>query len=263
MQLLKGQKVEITKGRNITNLNLQFGWTTNKTDINIDAAAFILSDQARCERDEDFIFYGNPLANSGAVSHALLNATAQEQINISLSKVSVGAAKIAFTVTIHEGELRGHFMEDAAHLFVRLIDADSSEELYRYEYGSDLSKETAIVVGELYRYNGDWKFNAVGSGFYGGLAALCANFGLEVEEAIPEIAAAAEKTILSSIDLRKKIVKLTLEKKKMTHIVARVGIVLDISGSMQALYKNGTVQDVVERIFAVACHFDDNAALDV
>lgn len=263
MQVLKGQKIDITKGKNLKNLSLQFGWTAS-SEINIDAAAFILSEHNRCEKDEDFVFYGNPIANIGAVSHSVLNTIAKEAINISLTKVDSNCAKIAFTITIHEGEIHGHTMEAVSQLFLRVINAESGEELLRYEYGADLSKETAIVVGELYKYNGEWKFNAIGSGFHGGLAALCTNFGLEVEEEPnPEVAVTVEKPVLTSIDLRKKIVQLTLEKKKMIHVVARVGIVLDISGSMQSLYKNGTVQDVVERILAVACHFDDNAALDV
>lgn len=144
------------------------------------------------------------------------------------------------------------------------MDVDRNEELFRYEYGSDLSKETAIVVGELYRHNGEWKFNAIGSGFFGGLAALCTNFGLVIEEeVVKETVEIEKKPALSTIDLRKKLVQITLEKKKMSNVAARVGLVLDISGSMQLLYKNGTVQEVVERILAVACKFDDNAALDI
>ncbi|MDQ8737732.1 VWA domain-containing protein [Paenibacillus sp. LHD-38] len=69
--------------------------------------------------------------------------------------------------------------------------------------------------------------------------------------------------VQTPIDLRKKLVHITLEKKKLTHVVAKVGIVLDITGSMQTLYKNGTVQEVVERILAVASKFDDNGTLDV
>nr|WP_237391753.1 VWA domain-containing protein [Paenibacillus dendrobii] len=72
-----------------------------------------------------------------------------------------------------------------------------------------------------------------------------------------------EAPTISPIDLRKKLVQITLEKKRMTDVAARVGIVLDISGSMQRLYRNGTVQDVLERILAVACKFDDNGSLDV
>ncbi len=267
MQLLKGQKVDVTKGRSLTHLSLQFGWSTAKKDMSIDAAAFLLSDQNCCVRDEDFVFYGNPLGSQGAVAHSVVHSVEgdREAIHISFSKLPESVYKIAFTVTIHEGEIRGQYMEDVSHLYLRLVNADSGEELFRYEYGADLSKETAIVVGELYRHNGEWKFNAIGSGFYGGLAALCANYGLQVdeEEANTEIAVTAEKTTLPTIELRKKLVQFTLEKKKISKIVARVGIVLDISGSMQALYKNGTVQEVVERILAVACQFDDNAALDV
>lgn len=264
MLLLKGQKIDITKGTSLSNLILQFGWTSSVAAMNIDAACFMLSDNSRCERDEDFIFYGNPSAHSGAMNHKQIDGTDKEAISISLSKLPKSVAKMAFTLTIHEGEKHGHMMKDISNSYLRLVNADNGEEIFRFEYGSDLSRETAIVVGELYRHNGEWKFNAIGSGFYGGLAALCTNFGLEIaEEDEQEVAAAAEKTILSTIDLRKKIVQITLEKKKLTNFTARVGLVLDISGSMQTLYKNGTVQEVVERILAVACKFDDNATLDV
>ncbi|BBH21419.1 hypothetical protein Back11_27640 [Paenibacillus baekrokdamisoli] len=263
MHLLKGQKVEVTKGRNLAKLSLYFGWTARTAAMSIDAAGFILSDQNRCERDEDFIFYGNPYDRNGAVSHSLLESGDKEVIQISLSRLPESAAKIAFSVTIHEGEKHGFSMKDAADLYLRLVNAETGEELYRFEYGLDLSKETAIVAGELYRHNGEWKFNAIGSGFDGGLAALCTNFGLEIEETASEAAATVEEVVLSTIDLRKKIVQYTLTKKKLDHVAARVGIVLDITGSMQTLYKNGTVQEVVERILAVACKFDDNGSLDV
>lgn len=264
MELLKGQKADITKGRNSQNISLQFGWTKLNSEMSIDAACFVLSERGRCERDEDFIFYGNPLARNGSLAHLSLQSDDTESIKASLDRLPADASKIAFTVTIHEGEKFGHFMKDVTGLYVRLMNDDSGEELFRFDYGSDFSKETAIVVGELYRYNGEWKFNAIGSGFNGGLEALCTNFGLEIEEAAAEeVAVTVEEAVLSSIDLRKKMVQITLVKKKLTGVVARVGIVLDITGSMQTLYKNGTVQEVVERILAIACKFDDNATLDV
>lgn len=68
---------------------------------------------------------------------------------------------------------------------------------------------------------------------------------------------------MATIDLQKKSVKIVLEKKQITHVKARVGLVLDITGSMRTLYKNGTVQRVVERILAVASQFDDDGLLDV
>lgn len=267
MNLSKGQKIDITKRKSLSRLHLQFGWSSSVSGMSIDAACFLLSASGRCERDEDFIFYGNAVSQGGAVNHRVLNGPDQEVIDLELARIPERTAKIAFTVTIHEGDLHGYSMKDIRHLYVRMINGDNGEELFRYDLGSDLTKETAIVAGELYRHQGEWKFSAIGSGFYGGLAALCTSFGLEIEgEAEQEVAAAAELVTapnLSVIDLRKKIVQVTLEKKQMTHVMARVGLVLDISGSMRTLYKNGTVQEVVERILAVACKFDDNAALDV
>ncbi|MEV5028269.1 VWA domain-containing protein [Paenibacillus sp. LPE1-1-1.1] len=264
MLLSKGQKVDVTKGRKLTTIKLLFGWTKSDSSMSIDAAAFLLSDRNRCEKDEDFIFYGNPVARSGAASHTgLLHGDEQEAVSINLQRVPDSTAKIAFTVTLHEGERQGHFMQDVSGLYVRLINESNGDELLRYEYGAEFTKETAVVVGELYRHSGEWKFNAIGGGFYGGLEALCTSFGLEIKADASEAAAAVEEIVLTPIDLRKKLVQITLEKKKLTHVVAKVGIVLDITGSMQALYKNGTVQEVVERILAVASKFDDNGTLDV
>ncbi|MBA2944236.1 VWA domain-containing protein [Paenibacillus sp. CGMCC 1.16610] len=263
MLLSKGQKIDVTKGKTLSNISLQFGWLSDSR-MSIDASCFILSNNNRCEKDEDFIFYANPNALGGAITHIQVGGVDKEAIKICLSKLPDSATKIAFSLTIHEGEKYGYSMKDVSNMYVKLMDAERNEELFCYEYGSDLLKETAIVVGELYRYNGEWKFNAIGSGFFGGLEALCTNFGLVVEkEDSQEIIKIEEKPVFSSIDLRKKIVQITLEKKKMSHVAARVGLVLDISGSMQPLYKNGTVQEVVERILAVACKFDDNATLDI
>lgn len=291
LQLLKGQKVDVTKGKNVNEITLSFGWSTANQEMGIDAAAFLLSERGRCERDEDFIFYGNPVSQDGAVTHTVLNQGDKESLSVSLSRLPQQVARIALTLTIYEGEQLNHRMKDVSGLYLKLQDRQSGEELLRFEYGSDLSDETAIVAGELYRHNGEWKFNAIGSGFNGGLAALCVNFGLEVDEAgSAEVAAAAEvlapleppsptlppapaepstppepvkNSVLSTIDLRKKIVQFTLEKKQLTGVTARVGVVLDISGSMRDLYARGIVQEVVERILAVACKFDDNGSLDV
>lgn len=276
MDLLKGQKVDLTKGKNVSELIVSFGWTNKNAEIGVDAAAFLLSAQSRCERDEDFIFYGNPASSEGAVIHSTAEQYGGESISISLTRLPEKYDRIALTLTIYEGEQRNHRMKDLSGLQLSLRDRINDTELYRFQYGSDLSEETAVVVGELYRHIGDWKWSAIGSGFNGGLAALCANYGLEVEQDVAvEVAATAEMVkdergvntsatpIMSTIDLRKKIVELTLVKKQLTGVTARVGIVLDITGSMRNLYSRGVVQEVVERILAVASKFDDNGSLDV
>ena len=98
-----------------------------------------------------------------------------------LSKIPENISKIAFTVTIYEAEERHQNFGQVSNSFIRIVDDVTNRELLRYDLGEDFSIETAIVVGELYRYNGEWKFNAVGSGFQGGLAALCGYYGIEVE----------------------------------------------------------------------------------
>lgn len=301
MQLSKGQKADITKGRDVSDITVQLGWNTRRNGIGVDAAAFLLSDQNRCERDEDFIFYGNPVSRDGAIAHAA-DGENGASLSISLAKIPQHYARIAVTLTLYEGEQLNQRMKDLSGLQLTLTDRRTGEELHRFEYGADLSEETAVVAGELYRYQGEWKLSVIGSGYNGGLAALCRSYGLEVEQESGNEAAAAaevvehitdgmEKTaglvertprvlkqtpevirqpeaepllnVLSSINLRKKIVELTLVKKQLTGVTARVGIVLDITGSMRSLYARGVVQEVVERILAVASKFDDNGSLDV
>ncbi len=287
MLLSKGQKADITKGRDVNDITVQLGWNTLRSGIGVDAAAFLLSGQNRCERDEDFIFYGNPVSRDGAVAHAAEGEN-RASLSISLSRIPEQYVRIAVTLTIYEGEQRNQRMKDLSGLQLTLTDRRTGEELHRFEYGADLSEETAVVAGELYRHQGEWKFSAIGSGYNGGLAALCSSYGLEVEQesgneaaaaaevveretelveqtpqAIPQPGAEPPVNVLSSINLRKKLVELTLVKKKLTGVTARVGIVLDITGSMRSLYARGVVQEVVERILAVASKFDDNGSLDV
>ena len=103
-----------------------------------------------------------------------------EQIEVKLTDVPANVERIAFTVTIYEAEARRQNFGQVSNAYIRIVDADTNQELIRYDLGEDFSIETAVVVGELYKHNGEWKFNAIGSGFQGGLAALCGHYGIEV-----------------------------------------------------------------------------------
>ena len=123
--------------------------------------------------------------SSGAVEHLGDNLTGEgdgddEQVKVDLSLVPQNISKIAFTVTIHEALERRQNFGQVSNSYVRVIDEDTNQELLNYELGEDFSIETAIVVCEIYRHNGEWKFNALGSGFEGGLEALCKNFGVNI-----------------------------------------------------------------------------------
>lgn len=190
VSLTKGQKVDLTKGNpGLNNLLVGLGWDVNKfdggSDFDLDAAAFLLDSNGKTASDADFVFYGNLKHASGGVEHLGDNLTGagdgdDEQIKVDLSKVPESVEKIDFTVTIYEAEERHQNFGQVSNAFIRVVDESSNTELIRYDLGEDFSIETAVVVGELYRHNGEWKFNAVGSGFQGGLHALCQNFGVNV-----------------------------------------------------------------------------------
>ena len=83
-------------------------------------------------------------------------------------------------MTIYDAQVRKQNFGQVSNAFIRIVNAASNEELIRYDLGEDFSIETAVVIAELYRHNGEWKFNAIGSGFEGGLEALCRNFGVNI-----------------------------------------------------------------------------------
>ena len=190
VSLAKGQKVDLTKTNpGLKEVLIGLGWDTNKydggNDFDLDAAAFLLGANGKVTADADFVFYNNLKHTSGSVEHLGDNLTGagdgdDEEIKIDLSKVPANIEKIDFTVTIHEADARKQNFGQVENAFIRVVDASSNKELIRYDLGEDFSIETAVVVGELYRHSGEWKFQAIGSGFSGGLAALGRNFGVNL-----------------------------------------------------------------------------------
>lgn len=191
ISLKKGQKVSLTKDNpGLKKVVVGLGWDINQFDtggdFDLDAAAFLLTDTGKISRSEDFVYYGNLAHPSGGVQHMGDNLTGagdgdDEQIRVELAKVPDNITKIAFTVTIYEAEARRQNFGQVNNAFIRIYNEETGEEMLRYDLGEDFSIETAAVFGELYKNGGEWKFNAIGSGYQGGLAALCANFGVEIE----------------------------------------------------------------------------------
>ncbi len=188
INLKKGQKIDLTKTNpGLTKIMVGLGWDTNKYDggfdFDLDASVFLLGEDGRAKSDGDFVFYGNKEHSSKSVVHCGDNLTGagdgdDEQILVDLSLVPAEVSKIDFTVTIYEFAERNQNFGQVSNAFIRIVNSATNEELIRYDLSEDFSVETAVVVGQLYRNNGEWKFNAVGSGFSGGLAALCNSYGL-------------------------------------------------------------------------------------
>lgn len=189
ISLQKGQKVDLTKGNpGLSKIMVGLGWDTNKYDggfdFDLDSAAFLLADNSKVTTQDDFVFYGNLTHKSDSVKHMGDNLTGEgegddEQIMVELSKVPSNITKIDFTVTIYDSDKRNQNFGQVSNAFIRIVNIDTNEELIRYDLGEDFSIETAVVVGEIYRNGSEWKFNAIGSGFQGGLAAICANYGID------------------------------------------------------------------------------------
>ena len=190
INLSKGQKVDLTKGNpGLKKIMVGLGWDVNAfdtgADFDLDAAVFMLGTNGKCPTDKEFIFYSNLKHPSESVIHQGDNLTGEgdgddEQIMVDLTKVPANIERIAFTVTIYDSDVRHQNFGQVSNAYIRLVDESTGVELIHYDLGEDFSIVTAVVVGELYKNNGEWKFNAIGSGFQGGLAALCGHYGIEV-----------------------------------------------------------------------------------
>lgn len=190
INLVKGQKIDLTKGNpGLKKVIIGLGWDTNKYsggfDFDLDASVFLVGSNGRTNYDEDFIFYNNLKSRNEAVIHTGDNRTGEgdgddEQILLEFAKMPADVDRMAVTVTIHEAMKRGQNFGQVSNAYVHVMNEETGEEVLRYDLGEDFSIETAIVVCEIYRSNGEWKFSAIGSGFQGGLEALCKNYGLDV-----------------------------------------------------------------------------------
>lgn len=191
INLQKGQKIDLTKGTKIKKIKVCLGWETKKYDggfdFDLDASAFLLNKDGKVDTEDDVVFYNHLKHGSEAVAHSgddrtgagdITHSNDKEIISVDLSKVPPNKDKISFTITIYEAQQRRQNFGMVSGAFVRVLDVDTNQEVLRYNLGEDFSVETAVVVGEVYRHQGEWKFNAVGAGYAGGLAALVKNYGI-------------------------------------------------------------------------------------
>lgn len=188
--LSKGQKVDLTKSHpGLQNVVVGLGWNINQegSNFDLDASAFLLGEAGKVNSDQDFVFYNSPSGGNGSIIYSGDNRTGagaqdDEQIRIDLNKVPSQIHRVAFTITIHDAQAKRQNFGQISDSYVRIFNEQTNEELLRFNLGRDFTVETAIVAAELYRHNGEWKFNAIASGFQGGLAALCRNFGITVDD---------------------------------------------------------------------------------
>ena len=189
ISLQKGGNVNLSKeAPGMKKMTLGLGWDTRATDgaeFDLDASAFMLNAAGKVRSDADFIFYNQPKSVEGAVQHSGDNRTGagdgdDESIIVDLSLVPADVEKIAVCVTIHAAEERRQNFGMVSSAYIRCIDAGSNAEVAKYDLSEDASVETAMIFGEIYRNNGDWKFKAIGQGFAGGLGPLASSYGVNL-----------------------------------------------------------------------------------
>lgn len=181
VKVVKGQKVDLTKGNHgLDSLIVEIGWQS-PSSLEIDTSAFLLGAQGKVSKDEDLIFYNNP--STPYIRYKEVPPSNNlKHFEVELNKVPSDVMKLAFTLTIYDGEKRGQSFGQVNQAYFRILNQVTGAELLRCDLENHFSVETAVVVGELYRYNGEWKFSAIAAGFAGGLNELCRNFGIEVND---------------------------------------------------------------------------------
>lgn len=192
INLQKGQRVSLDNSMKLALVGL--GWDTNRydggADFDLDASAFLLGENGKLLRDDDFVFYNNLNGRDGAVVHTGDNLTGDgdgddEVIMIDFTKIPREIKKIAICVTIHDAEARRQNFGQVSNAYIRIAKLRDEfdtvgEPVLKFDLEEEFSIETALVVAEIYNRNGEWKFNAVAAGYQGGLEAICRSFGANV-----------------------------------------------------------------------------------
>ena len=188
VSLKKGGNVSLSKtDPSLKKILIGLGWESRSTDgtfFDLDASAFMVGENGKVKRDEDFIFYHQLVSTCGSVVHTGDDSTGggggdDEALIIDFDKVPKSIKRVVVCVTIHDAEARKQNFGQVDNAFMRIVNLDNDLEIARFDLSEDYSTETAMIFGEVYRHNDEWKFKAVGQGFSGGLEDLCAQFGVQ------------------------------------------------------------------------------------
>jgi tellurium resistance protein TerD len=187
--LTKGGNVSLSKSApNLTSIAVGLGWDARSTtgaDFDLDASALLTGANGKVLSDQHFVFFNNLKSPDGSVEHTGDNLTGEgegddETINVELPLVPAEVQKIVFTVSIYDAEQRGQAFGQVTNAYIRVVNRADNGELARYDLSEDASTETAMIFGEVYRHDAEWKFRAVGQGYASGLRGIAVDFGVNV-----------------------------------------------------------------------------------
>ncbi|MFP3504440.1 TerD family protein [Burkholderia sp. SIMBA_062] len=189
VSLSKGGNVSLSKeAPGLSEVVVGLGWDPRVTDgveFDLDASIFVTGESGKVLNDAGFIFYNNKKSADGSVEHLGDNRSGQgdgddEQVNVKLTGLAADVKKLVFAVTIHDAEARKQSFGQVSNAYIRVLNKADGKEIARYDLSEDASTETAMVFGELYRQNDEFKFKAIGQGFAGGLKPLAEAHGVSI-----------------------------------------------------------------------------------
>nr|WP_172688669.1 TerD family protein [Pseudomonas putida] len=189
VSLSKGGNVSLSKeAPGLSEVVVGLGWdprVTDGTEFDLDASIFITGENGKVLNDSSFIFYNNKKSTDGSVEHLGDNRSGQgegddEQVNVKLTGLGADVKKLVFAVTIHDAEARKQSFGQVGNAYIRVLNKADGKEIARYDLSEDASTETAMIFGELYRHNDEFKFKAIGQGFAGGLKPLAEAHGVSI-----------------------------------------------------------------------------------
>lgn len=180
VKLRRGQKIKLSDGVSNTNLKFYFGWNIKNPECDLDGSAFMLDSRNKVIDDNWFIFYGNPQSPDKSLNYKAYDEGNGGEISINISRLNPNVQKIVMSVTIYEAFERNLNFGMVSNVYVRIADSSGNTEIAYFDIDECFSSITALVIGELYRYNNEWKFNAVGSGVNRDLAGFCGMYGVNL-----------------------------------------------------------------------------------
>ena len=188
VSLIRGQNIETPP--DATKINVELGWRAladADVEFDLNASAFLLNSFRRVRSDADFVFYGQPKSQLGSVVHmsggrvgrSEDEAGGAETFCVDLAALPQDVERIAFVVSIYGAQERGQNFGAVDSAYIRLVNADTGEELVRFDLTEDAGGSQAAIFGELSRRDGEWVFRALGTGLDYGLGTVARNYGVE------------------------------------------------------------------------------------
>jgi tellurium resistance protein TerD len=185
INLVKGQRIELTKGTGVKKIKVGLGWDEKQgtgADFDLDASCLMVCDAGKIKQPTDFIFFNNLKHPSGAVTHTGDNLTGKgagedEIINVEFDKIPANIVKLIFAINIYDAKTRGQNFGMVNNAFVRIVDLDTNVELCKYDLSENFSSEVCVLIAEIYKNEGEWKFKALGEGHVEDLKGILATYG--------------------------------------------------------------------------------------